>query len=352
MTAGNDWLCRIPPNARRDMRLSSRARRVLEALGRHLDDKGQCWASQTTLGKSCGLARQNVGTGIRELEDLGYVVILGRQNRACRYQVLNADPTAPRAKRKRNKGRRHAPPGDAQQPAPPASPGGSNQNEKILPLGMQDHAPPGDAQTLREPNPPLTPPSKEGSNAPADAGTVDCESGSPDGDHAEAASRPRNATKNQKGSPRREHVSKSKRPSATDCAPKGASGALVSSAANRLGRRRETKPPPQGGFQRVITSDKFRGDAEAIQRLTLLAMEIGEEAALDEFGYDQQGRLKGKDRDGRPTDHAAAPAGASDGGEEPPRAGPESPCAGHQPARSGDQPARRDQAGATAGGSP
>jgi len=286
MTDIEEWYCRIPPRASEDPALSKRGFRVLIALGRHLDKDAQCWASQSTLGRWCGIARQKVGETIRELEDLGYVCILGRKHRACLYQVLDIDPAKPRAKRKRNKGARHAPPGGAQETPEVHPSGGAGQDQKNLGTGVHDLAPPGGAQTSREPEIPPYPPLERGVAEAACAANRVSDGGPPDGGQAEPASPAPDATKNQKAPSRRERVERSKRPTATKCAPKGLSGALVSKAANGLGSPAKKPATRQDGFQRAL-QDINAADQSAF---TLLAMEEGEEAALAAYGYDRHGK--------------------------------------------------------------
>ncbi len=281
-----EWYCRIPPNARKDKRLSPLALRVLMALGEHLDKDAQCWARQERLGNLCDVSRQRAQQAIRELEDFGYVVILGRRHRACLYQVLDADPSKPRTKRKRNKGR-SATPGVAPNNPQNATPGVALPDQKNLPPGLHDLATPGVAQTYQGTCYPSLPPfGREDADGPSGPNQV-LGGGSPNGDHAEAASRPGDATKNQKGLPRREHVSKSERPSTTKGAPTGLSGALVAKAANAL-RSPASKPATrQDAFQRAIC-DK-NGTADERHRLTVIALEEGEEAALAACGFDRYG---------------------------------------------------------------
>lgn len=65
------------------------ALRVIMALGEYADREGRCWPSQARLGRDCRIDRATVNRAIQELIGAGFLLVLGRQRRACRYQIVS-----------------------------------------------------------------------------------------------------------------------------------------------------------------------------------------------------------------------------------------------------------------------
>lgn len=65
------------------------ALRVIMALGEYADREGRCWPSQARLGRDCRLDRATVNRAIKELIGAGFLLVVGRQHRACRYQIVS-----------------------------------------------------------------------------------------------------------------------------------------------------------------------------------------------------------------------------------------------------------------------
>ena len=69
--------------------ISPAALRVIMALGEYADREGHCWPSQARLGRDCRIDRATVNRAIAELIEAGFLLVVGRKHRACRYQIIS-----------------------------------------------------------------------------------------------------------------------------------------------------------------------------------------------------------------------------------------------------------------------
>ncbi len=245
---------RIPQAAYADRRLRGTDLRVLLALEDYTDPKGHCWPSQGRIARDLEMQRPHVNRAITRLEEFGYLVRAGRSGyRSCRYFL-----TVPTS---------------------------------CTTDGTQSCTT-GGTQTLPGNNlPPVVPPK---------------------GDVAE----PANAGKSPRRRPRaaRKPRERSGGPAAAPPTPRppppvaGAGGAMVPAdiqgAAKALARQgvkclkskaERPRGPPDTAIVRALNSGLLTEEMGIC--LIRREMEIGEAAALEEFGFTARGSPKGKPPD-------------------------------------------------------
>lgn len=94
----------VPAQAVEDQRLTDGEFRTLAAIGRHTDDRGWCWPSQSTLAKIRGISRQTINSHIQHLKELGYLNVEARYRedggQSSNRMQVRLDWPAPRIKKK------------------------------------------------------------------------------------------------------------------------------------------------------------------------------------------------------------------------------------------------------------
>jgi biotin operon repressor len=88
--------CTTPARSYLDGRLTGMDRRMLAAIGHHIDKYGSCFFNQTTLAEKMNVARQSVNRAVARLEELGYITkrdindgrLPKRPTSICRYELI------------------------------------------------------------------------------------------------------------------------------------------------------------------------------------------------------------------------------------------------------------------------
>lgn len=79
-------------NAAWELELPSHLKIVLLSLADQANDDGECWPSQSTIGRRCGTSTRQVSTNLRTLRDMGLIEMVKRRRRKTAvYHLLIVD---------------------------------------------------------------------------------------------------------------------------------------------------------------------------------------------------------------------------------------------------------------------